>query len=335
VRRASWAIPVGIVVCVFGLALNLRALGRFGFGNGSGMLGTSYALWMAAILIMLIASRPKPRGRRQTAAVAAVPAAVVAPAADAAISSTIPDGDGWRAALLASLQATGVERPRRHWARYALGMVILVGIGTSSTLFARHGFRGEPARVQYAILGLWYAGGMFVVTPFLAAGRRALIAMRAKSASDELASAGARRPILYLRSFEIDEDTSRPSILEFFGILLATSTPEQKLAQQLSRVGPVIAIGRPGEALPPLGAARFYAPQGRHLVRGHGRAIAATGIPHGDRGAESRAQAASRQRPDHRDGVERAASDHAVGSRRDERQVDSGWSGDRRRIRLA
>jgi len=82
--------------------------------------------------------------------------------------------------------------------------------------------------------------------------------MRAKSASDELASAGARRPILYLRSFEIDEDTSRPSILEFFGILLATSTPEQKLAQQLSRVGPVIAIGRPGEALPPLGAARFY-----------------------------------------------------------------------------
>jgi hypothetical protein len=262
VRRASWAIPVGIVVCVFGLALNLQALGRFGFGNGSGMLGTSYALWMAAILIMLIASRPKPRGRRQTAAVAAVPAAVVAPAADAAISSTIPDGDGWRAALLASLQATGVERPRRHWARYALGMVILVGIGTSSTLFARHGLpsllRGEPARVQYAILGLWYAGGMFVVTPFLAAGRRALIAMRAKSASDELASAGARRPILYLRSFEIDEDTSRPSILEFFGILLATSTPEQKLAQQLSRVGPVIAIGRPGEALPPLGAARFY-----------------------------------------------------------------------------
>jgi hypothetical protein len=259
VRRASWAIPVGIVVCTFGLALNLQGFGCFGCGNSSGMLGTSYALWMAVILIMLVASRQKPR--RQAAAAGAVPAAA-APAAETAISSTIPDGDGWRVALLASLQATGVERPRRHWARYALGMVILVGIGASTTLFARHGLpgllRGEPARVQYAILGLWYAGGMFVVTPFLAAGRRALIAMRAKSASDELASAGARRPILYLRSFEIDEDTSRPSILEFFGILLATSTPEQKLAQQLSRVGPVIAIGRPGEALPPLGAARFY-----------------------------------------------------------------------------
>jgi hypothetical protein len=35
-------------------------------------------------------------------------------------------------------------------------------------------------------------------------------------------------------------------------------TAEELLAKRLGKLGPVIAIGRPGEPLPPLGAARFY-----------------------------------------------------------------------------
>ena len=40
---------------------------------------------------------------------------------------------------------------------------------------------------------------------------------------------------------------------------MAAVSPEQELARILGRVGPVVAIGRPGEPLPELGAARLYA----------------------------------------------------------------------------
>ena len=39
---------------------------------------------------------------------------------------------------------------------------------------------------------------------------------------------------------------------------VSVAGPEQELAAILNRVGPVIAIGKPGEALPELGAARLY-----------------------------------------------------------------------------
>lgn len=75
------------------------------------------------------------------------------------------------------------------------------------------------------------------------------------------------RPILYLRSFNIDEEMARhQSIVElmfsglFFYKLL---TLEERLVQVLSIIGPVVAVGRPGEKLPTLGAARFYVKEDR------------------------------------------------------------------------
>jgi len=53
-----------------------------------------------------------------------------------------------------------------------------------------------------------------------------------------------RSPILYLRSFEHDR-------MDF--------TIEPVIVRRLKTLGPVIAIGKPGEKLPPIGAARFYA----------------------------------------------------------------------------
>jgi hypothetical protein len=52
-----------------------------------------------------------------------------------------------------------------------------------------------------------------------------------------------RAPVLYLRSFAIET-----------GVIEA----EQDLARVLSEIGPFVAIGNPGDILPPLGAARFY-----------------------------------------------------------------------------
>lgn len=71
-----------------------------------------------------------------------------------------------------------------------------------------------------------------------------------------------RPPVLYLRSFQDDgsvllEDQGIPGVQ---ALTRATSpaSSEEELAQILQRIGPVVAIGKPGEKLPELGAARLY-----------------------------------------------------------------------------
>jgi TM2 domain-containing membrane protein YozV len=75
-------------------------------------------------------------------------------------------------------------------------------------------------------------------------------------------AADPRPPVLYLRSFYddgvavIDEGGSK--IMRGITRAVAPRTPEQELAEILGHVGPVVAIGKPGEPLPELGAARLY-----------------------------------------------------------------------------
>jgi hypothetical protein len=69
-------------------------------------------------------------------------------------------------------------------------------------------------------------------------------------------------PILYLRSFNVDAQIGRRSLVQIVvaGLtnLYDPPTPEERLARRFAKLGPVIAIGRPGEDMPALGAARFY-----------------------------------------------------------------------------
>jgi hypothetical protein len=72
-----------------------------------------------------------------------------------------------------------------------------------------------------------------------------------------------RPPVVYIRSFADDDaillgSRAQRLLLSTFTYMAAVS-PEQELARILGRVGPVVAIGRPGEPLPELGAARLYA----------------------------------------------------------------------------
>ena len=83
-----------------------------------------------------------------------------------------------------------------------------------------------------------------------------------------------RPPCLYLRSFTFDgtrdplRDPTQAFYEEFItkGIWILlfdlfvreTPTREQQLAETLSTIGPVVAIGRPGEDLPEVGANRLY-----------------------------------------------------------------------------
>lgn len=82
--------------------------------------------------------------------------------------------------------------------------------------------------------------------------------------AEQLLAADRRPPVVYLRSFEADSEIVVRSagfwnraVTVIFDYMMMFS-PEQELAEVLNRVGPVIAIGKPGEPLPELGAARLY-----------------------------------------------------------------------------
>ena len=68
-----------------------------------------------------------------------------------------------------------------------------------------------------------------------------------------------RKPVVYLRSFVADARffERRMEILSWL-LGQSTSTYEQSLAKAVAILGPLIAIGKPDEKLPPSGAARLY-----------------------------------------------------------------------------
>jgi len=81
-----------------------------------------------------------------------------------------------------------------------------------------------------------------------------------RRAADVVAT-DARPPVVYLRSFQ---DDVRSPVGGAFGVWLKVLmwflpvSFEQELAAIMNRLGPFVAVGRPGERLPELGANRFY-----------------------------------------------------------------------------
>lgn len=75
---------------------------------------------------------------------------------------------------------------------------------------------------------------------------------RAKLSASELRDRDRRPPVLILRQF--GDDFLESGRLSFGG----APTFEHFVAGELNRIGPVVAIGRPGERLQPLGASRDY-----------------------------------------------------------------------------
>jgi TM2 domain-containing membrane protein YozV len=81
--------------------------------------------------------------------------------------------------------------------------------------------------------------------------------------AEELLRQDPRPPVVYLRSFAIDDEIVSTDVGRYTRLLTklhytAMASPEQELAWIMARVGPVVAIGKPGERLPQLGAARLY-----------------------------------------------------------------------------
>ena len=84
-------------------------------------------------------------------------------------------------------------------------------------------------------------------------------AQRRRAASaDQVLSEDTRAPVLYFRSFDDDvQETDFVRALNTANVALENSA-EEVLSEYLKCIGPVVAIGRPGEALPELGFARMY-----------------------------------------------------------------------------
>jgi TM2 domain-containing membrane protein YozV len=78
------------------------------------------------------------------------------------------------------------------------------------------------------------------------------------AAAEDLLSRDHRAPVVYIRSFQEDDDLLIPWYSRVLGGFAVGVTFEQILAATFNQVGPFVAIGRPAEALPELGAARVY-----------------------------------------------------------------------------
>lgn len=214
------------------------------------------ALWVGALAYM-IATRHDPdlRPRRAIAPVQTAPAGTHRP-----IAPKIADGPGWHEALLASLHATGTPEtpPRRAWPWVILLIVILLlarllGEGVDQGMTAI----GIDATWQILIWLIYGFISILVLSFPIASIRRRMLQTRARNAEAALQRAETKRPIFYLRSFALDAEVGRPSVLELL-FNFQPANPEQLMTNIARKCGPVIAIGRPGERLPALGAARFY-----------------------------------------------------------------------------
>lgn len=169
-----------------------------------------------------------------------------------------------RESLLSSLRKTGVSRPERNrvgGAIIPLVFLLILALSYQKTIefitdstFLGSDFR--PNALAVAAVLLWICGW-----PTKVYVERHINKVRARSAEEAL-ERNPHRPILYLRSFNIDAQLGMVSWSQrALTALLAAYTPptaEQQLTYFFRKLGPVIAFGRPGEKIPELGAARFY-----------------------------------------------------------------------------
>lgn len=155
---------------------------------------------------------------------------------------------------MAGTRATKKHRrkPLRGALAKAVGSVLIV-VGGMLALGLRHNARDFRDKTPFAeklpaIIGavVCLSAGGWLVTR----GKQHL----ARDADDVL-KRDKRPPVLYLRSFKADK-SARKQV--GFASLVAVLSEEEQLAAVLGRLGPFVAIGRPGEKLPQLGAARKY-----------------------------------------------------------------------------
>ncbi|MGW4210638.1 hypothetical protein ACWEIJ_21785 [Lentzea sp. NPDC004789] len=151
--------------------------------------------------------------------------------------------------------------PPRPWWRRPVFLVV-TGIGYT---FLVVGFLAVVAATRayelpWAARGVILVGGI-VALPIAYYVLRYSRPRAARTAAQTLRN-DWRAPVLYLRGFGDDQDAA--AVDELPGVLwtgvVSIHSLEEHLIGALRAFGPVVAVGRPDEELPHLGAARFYLP---------------------------------------------------------------------------
>jgi len=173
-----------------------------------------------------------------------------------------PGSPNWRKWLLNSLADASAESAPDRFVETALAFLAVVGICVAAFVAIRLGPPSNPT-AWWIVNFVWSAFWLLVLWPFFVRLKRLFQQAQARSAEGELLKPGSRRPILYLRSFQLDQHRTGDRLALLRSLFWQVTRPEQILARELRRCGPVIAIGRPDERLPELGAARFYASNDR------------------------------------------------------------------------
>ena len=134
---------------------------------------------------------------------------------------------------------------------YYYGGHALGWLGLALTVYGLLG--AAKAEILHVLLGPFGVGvvAQLLAGPLTRHGRRLL-----QPTAAEVLEADKRRPVLLLRSFR-DDDAEIISKVDENGAV-ETGRLEEAFAPPFSPYGPLVAIGRPGEALPQVGASRSY-----------------------------------------------------------------------------
>jgi hypothetical protein len=165
--------------------------------------------------------------------------------------------------LLLSLEEAGVSQAPPRWRGRALLRLLALAVVCAGSFYI--GSRtlaqfSDAAKLLMVILFFLVAGA--IASPVIIAGLRAIGQLSTPSAHRALRY-DLRLPILYLRSFGLEEMmnsrlTSMERLFGFLSFIFISRTFEDQAVLVLRKLGPVIAIGRPGEKIAPIGASRFY-----------------------------------------------------------------------------
>lgn len=154
---------------------------------------------------------------------------------------------------------------RVGWVALIVGAaMVLAGLVIGGGPYPARGLTGTEWLVRVALMGV---GAMLAVW-----GRKALARQRLMdvTSSDAALAADPRPPVLYLRSFQDDEDGGRFAELtpgHFGGVggvaggivlssLGALRTEEEQIGRAFAEIGPFLAVRQPGKETAQLGAAR-------------------------------------------------------------------------------
>lgn len=195
------------------------------------------------------------------------------------LEATVPAD--WREKLLVLLSSEGITQPpyvpRRKLILGDLGMIFawlsLILVYAIPIIFLLPVLQHLPFThdTNDLIGGLFLFFGtpllfIFVVAPRAQRyGRRLGADFWLGRNASHAVQVAKRPPVLYLRSFALDQPSSRPP--EWFQLAInflggwTLATPETMLALNAARYAPVLGIGRPDERDPPPGALRIYLAQ--------------------------------------------------------------------------